>query len=247
MRPKPALVIVAFLAAACGSPGVTAAPTNPSPSPTVASPSATTSPSLSAPATASPGASVAVSTGGPLPSGPIGPGDYTATVTGSMMTFTVGSSGWSADTMPDGWAVIDDSLQGALSVVTFVGKVYSEPCSGDKVSSVARSAATFIGQIEKNKELKVGKRVTTKLAGHAAIQVDLTADVPPACPSSPRIWLWVMGPSGDFHLDENESARIIAADVGDKTFVAVLETVQGGDQAGLIAKTQPILDSLAIQ
>jgi hypothetical protein len=162
------------------------------------------------------------------------------------MTLTIDSPDWIGEIRPDGWALSSDTLGGALSVVPFVGRVFSAPCSGDTTTRVARSAASLIKRLRSNGELRVGKPVAARLGGHDAIQVDLTADVPPPCPASPRIWLWVMPESGDFHLDENENARMIAADAGDRTFVAVLETFQGGDQAGLIAATRGILDSLRI-
>ena len=51
---------------------------------------------------------------------------------------------------------------------------------------------------------------------------------------------------GDFHLDENEAARIIAADIGDQTFVAVVETFDAADQDAMIERTGAVLDSIKI-
>jgi hypothetical protein len=70
--------------------------------------------------------------------------------------------------------------------------------------------------------------------------------VPPACPDRPRIWLWVLPEAGDFHLDENEAARFIVADVGEHTLVIVEETFEGGDQQALLDGAQPILDSMTV-
>lgn len=226
-----------------------AAPTPTAVASTAPTPSATAAPTPSptAVATASAAPSASATAGGALQPGPVSPGTYTTTVTGTPMTFTVDSAGWIAETRPDGWALSSDTLGGGLSLVPFVGQVFSDPCSGEKTTKVAKGAASFVKQIQSNKQLKVGKPVAVKLAGQRATQVDMTADVPPACSGNPRIWLWVMPQSGDFHLDENENARMIAADVGDKTFVTVLETFQGGDQAGLISATKGILDSLRIQ
>jgi hypothetical protein len=181
-----------------------------------------------------------------LASGDVTPGDYQASVDGTLTTFTVATPGWFGDTRSDGWALIPKDISGGLSLVTFAGPVFTKPCTNETTESIDRSASAFIDWIADNKELKAGKSTETTLAGQKAIQIDVTADVPPACPDSPRIWLWVLKESGDFHLDENEAARIIAADIGDQTFVAVVEAFEATDQDAMIERTQSVLDSIKI-
>lgn len=246
MRRGLGFVVVAAFAAACGSSSGGASPAPTAPPPSLATTPATASPPLTSPTATIASSAIPTSSGPtPLVGGPITPGDYTTILTGTTMTFSV-EAPWIADSRPDVWSLAD-SVKGAMSVEPFVGKVFNDPCDASKSVTVPRSAASFIKQIQANAQLKVGKAATTKLAGHDAIQVDLTADVPPACPTKPDIYLWVLPTSGEFHLDENENARVIASDIDGKTFVVVLESLQGGDQAGLITATKPILDSLTVR
>jgi hypothetical protein len=160
------------------------------------------------------------------------------------MTFTVDSP-WIADTRADVWSV-SDSVKGAMSIVPFVGKFLGTSCSATKSTTVPQSATSLMKALRASSDLTVGKVAKTTLAGHDAVQVDLTANAHPTCPTDPQIYLWVLPTSGEFHLDENESARVIASDIGNRTFVVVIESVPGMDQAGLITETGTILDTLTI-
>ncbi len=49
---------------------------------------------------------------------------------------------------------------------------------------------------------------------------------------------------GDFHIDEQEVARFIAADIDDKAAVVIVESFAGGDHASLIEAAEPIVSSI---
>jgi hypothetical protein len=218
----------------------------PSPSATAGAPTAAASVPTAPPSAAAP-------TAAPCPApGVIPPDDlplcsYSAPVAGLTATFTIASPGWQGEIYADGFdLVIQGPTGGGFNITHFVGAIFSDPCSPDAKKNVAASAKAFIDALAANKQLKVGAPVTTTLAGAPAIQVDVTADALPAC-AGPRIWLWVLPTVGDFHLNNGEAARFIAADIGGQTIIAVSETFSAANQGGFVAKVQPILDSMTIK
>jgi hypothetical protein len=185
----------------------------------------------------------------PVPDGPLSPGTYVSSATGVTITFRVGEAGWNG--LPDlpgaGSALSRDGIEGGMTMTTFGGEVFSEPCSPEQTEPVEATAEAFVAWLGAHPELQAGEPVETTLAGHAALQLDVTSDVAPECPERPRIWLWVLPTVGDFHLDENEAARFIVADIGEQPTVIVIETYDVGQQAALLEATQPILDSMTIE
>lgn len=213
-----------------------------------ASPSAATSPSISPVPTPSPMATSSEAGTPALPNGSIPVGDYTVTFGGITNTFTIDTPGWKGRTHLDGWSVEPAGVRGAVSMTTFGGSVFIDPCSSTGTKVIEATPRSFIDFIAANKHLHAAKPATVKLAGGDAIQLDVTADVTPACSSGPEISLWVFRvPVGDFHLNQGQAARFIAADVGGRTVVLSIETLDGGDQAKLLASSRSILDSLKVR
>ncbi len=240
-------VVAAGLLAACGgSPASVTSPPSPSADATPSAPP----PSPSAAMSPQPSASVEPTTaaGGAIPEGPVPAGEYTSTSLGETITFTVDAEGWIGfPDIPDvGLALSRQDNPGGVSITTFGGEVFSQPCSPDATETIDATAAGFVAWLADHPELNATAPVETTLGGHPALQLDVTSDVDPACPETPRIWLWVLPVVGDFHVDENEAARFIVADVDDTPTVVVIESFEAARQAELLEAAQPILDSLTI-
>lgn len=186
-------------------------------------------------------------TGGDIPTTEL-EGKYTTDAVGVDVSFEVKAPGWVgiADVPGAGFGLNRAESEGAISVVPFPGEVFSDPCKDAPVEPLERSADAFINWIAAHPELKATAPVETTLGGHPALQVDVTADVGEPCPDSPRIWLWVLPIVRDFHVDEDEAARFIAADVGGTTVVTVIETFDMTKQADLLAASEPVLESMVI-
>jgi hypothetical protein len=189
-----------------------------------------------------------VATGPTLPSGELAPGRYETTTPGPSVMFEVTDAGWFADDIPTvGFALSREQIRGGVSLTSFPGEVFTKPCSPAELTSTAGTAQAFIDVIAANPELKATQPKATKLGGHDALQIDVTADVPPECPDSPRIWLWVLPYVGDFHLDEGEAARFITAEVGETTLVLTVETFDPTQQEALLKATDALLATMTIQ
>jgi hypothetical protein len=246
------VVFLLVLVAACSP---TAAP-SPSPSPSPGA-TVTSAPSL-APVvnpTELPAASPTVTPASPPDFGdaPLGAGKYMVEIDGVSVSFSIADDGWMGGSfLPGGLAIFPAGSQvaagitGSLSFTYFGGQVFTDPCSGDASSTIKRSASSLIASIAANKTVRAAAPAKTTFAGVPATQVDLTADAQPGCGDA-RIWLWVLPPVGYFSLNPGEAARFIAADVGDHTWVAAIETFGGADQAAFVKSVQPIVDSFAVQ
>jgi hypothetical protein len=175
-------------------------------------------------------------------------GPYRSTSTGVTVDFEIPGDGWvGVEDVPEaGFALVRSGIEGGVTVTHFDGEVFAEPCTPDAQSSVEASARGFVDWLAAHPELDAADPVDTTLSGQPAIQLDVTADVGAECPETPRIWLWVLPVVGDFHLDEGEAARFIAADVGDTTLVIVIETFDPAQQDDLLEATAPILESLTV-
>lgn len=246
-----ALAFVVPLLAACSA-SSSLAPASPSALSTTAvvtaQPTVTTSPSSSPVPTPSPTATSSEAGTPTLPNGSIPVGDYTVTFGGITNTFTIDTPGWKGRTHLDGWSVEPPDVRGAVSMTSFGGSVFIDPCSSTGTKVIEATPSSFIDFIAANKHLHAAKPTKVELAGGDAIQLDVTADVTPACSSGPEISLWVFRvPVGDFHLNQGQAARFIAVDVGGRTIVLSIETLDGGDQAKLLAGSKSILDSLKVR
>ena len=239
-----ALLFVVVLLAGCG--GSQASITSPPSSSPAVSPSASPSEAMSP----QPSAVLEPTTaaGGTIPEGPIPPGEYTSTSLGETISFTVDAEGWmGSPDIPDvGLALTRQEIRGGVSITTFGGEVFAQPCSPDQTETIDATAAAFVAWLADHPELNATEPVETTLGGHPAVQLDVTSDVDPECPETPRIWLWVLPVVGDFHLNEDEAARFIVADVDDTPTVVVIESFDPARQADLLEAAQPILDSLTI-
>jgi hypothetical protein len=230
--------------AGCGSAASPSpsAPGNESPSPPTAAP--TTTPPAS-PRTAPP-----ASPDGPLAvvGGDLRPGRYRSTTTGLTVEFELAEAGWiGAEDIPEtGFALVRPGIEGGVTVTHFPGEVFSEPCSPDATEPIDASAEAFVGWLAAHPELDAAEPEATTLGGHPATQLDVSAAVGEECPDFPRIWLWVLPTVGDFHLDEGEAARFIAADVGETTLVVVIETFDPSQQDALLEASEPLLDSMTV-
>lgn len=217
------------------------------------SPSPTSPPTPSAIATASPLAATPSATP-ETPAGPgtvgdglVAPGRYRSSTTGVTVEFDVAGDWVGAADIPEaGLWLAPAGVDGGMSLTHFPGEVFVDPCSPDATEGIDRSAEAFIGWLAAHPELDAADPVEVTLAGRPALQLDVSASVGDTCPESPRIWLWVLPTVGDFHLDEGEAARFIAADIGETTLVVVLETFDPSQQQALLDAAAPVLESMTI-
>lgn len=215
--------------------------------------SPTSVPTSSAIATASPvpaaptAAPTTAAGPGTVGDGPVAPGRYRSSTTGVTVEFEVASDWVGAADIPEaGLWLAPVGVDGGMSLTHFPGEVFADPCRPEPTETTDRSAEAFIGWLAAHPELDAAESFEATLAGRPALQLDVSASVGDTCPESPRIWLWVLPTVGDFHLDEGEAARFIAADIGETTLVVVLETFDPSQQQALLDAAAPVLESMTI-
>jgi hypothetical protein len=217
------------------------------------SPSSTTAPTPSAivtasPLAATPSAAPATAAGpGTVGDGPVAPGRYRSSTTGVTVEFDIAGEWEGAADIPEvGFWLAPAGIDGGLTMTHFPGEVFTDPCSPEGSEAIDRSAEAFIGWLAAHPELDAAEPVEATLAGRPAIQLDVSTVVGEECPENPRLWLWVLPTVGDFHLNEGEAARVIAADIGETTLVAVLETFDPDQQQALLDAAAPVLESMTV-
>lgn len=180
--------------------------------------------------------------------GDLAAGSYRSTSLGPEVSFDLGP-GWqgAADIEDVGFAVSRPEIAGGVTVTHFGGDVFSDPCSSTASQSLEPTAEAFVGWLTAHPELRAAEPIDTTLGGHPAIRVDLTSDVGTECPDGPRIWLWSLPVVGDFHLNEDEAARFIVADIGGRTIVVVIETFDMTAHEQHLAVAEPVLASMVIE
>jgi hypothetical protein len=237
-----AVLVTSLAAAGCAAPGPSATDAPPPPTSTVAP----TDP----PATPAPTATPSAEPTGPLSlvDGDLPAGSYLSSSMGLDISFDLGP-GWQgfADIPDVGFALLRPEVEGGVTVTHFGGEVFSEACSSAATVPLETSAEAFVAWLATHPELRADEPAETTLGGHPAIQIDLTSDVGEPCPDTPRNWLWALPVVGDFHLNEDEAARFIVADIGERTVVVVIETFGMTGQDEQLALAEPFLASMVIE
>lgn len=239
----PLVAALVAMVAACGAPAT-------APTATPAAPSATETqtedPSEGLPAEGAPDEC----TPPDLCAGVLSPGEYTTDSFGPTVSFTVGE-GWRAgqDLEEVGFFLEREDAGGhhALTVTHFDGEVFVEACSPEPTEDIARSAEVFVEWLRHREGIEAEEPTETQLGGHPAVQVDLTTSLPEGCTAPEWIWLWVLPQVGDFHFNDDEQARVIAADVGETTAVVVIEALPGVDYDAFLETSMDVVESIAIE
>jgi hypothetical protein len=237
------VAVASLILVGCAAQGPSGTVALPDPTPTTAPTNPPATPTL----TPTP---PSVEPSGPLTvvDGDLAAGTYASTSLGLDMAFEL-DSGWHgfADIEEVGFALSREGIGGGVSVTNFGGEVFSDPCSPEATEMLEPTAEAFVAWLAEHPELDAADPIEVSLGGQPAIQIDLTSDVGEACPEFPRIWLWVLPVVGDFHLDEDEAARFIVADVGEQTVVVVIETFGMVGHEEHLALAQPIVASMTIE
>lgn len=213
---------------------------------TSASPSVASSTSGSSSVSVDPSASTGGCTPPVLCGEELAPGEYSATVTNTETTFTVGD-GWVGTAYQEvGFDMfrVGDPPEG-LSAVPYAGVVYADVCSGEETQEIGATAADFVAFLADRPGIEArGEATEASIGGRSGLQIDVDA-VDPGCESEPpeRLWLWDINFT-DFHLNVGEAARFVVLDDESGVIVLVIETFDPATFDSLLELTQPVLDSM---
>lgn len=214
----------------------------PSPPPTAAAPSASEG-SISEPAPSEPTCEP-----GTVCSGELQPGTYTSTTLGPTITFELGP-GWQGfpDIADVGFGMIRNDLGNAsgISVTWFPGTVF-EPGCDPQASEIEAAPRPFVDWLAAHPDLEATAPAPVTVAGVDGWMIDVNSSVPAECTEPPWIFLWELPTVGDFHLADDEQARLILLDAGDLTIAIVAESYPGSDHVGLLELTDAILSTMTI-
>ncbi len=211
----------------------------------IAAPVAAQSPDASSPP--APGASMPAGVQ-PFPSaGELPPGTYTSDAAGVAFTFTVDETWPDAGELEEVGLYLAQADGSGLSMTTFPGQVFTDPCGPEPVEDREVSARSLIDFLATHPALTVlAEPTAVELGGVTGWQVDLGAALPASCTEGPRIWLWALPIVGDFHFVDGERARVVALDVGDRVAVIVAEALPGADPDTLLADAARIIGTLTV-
>jgi hypothetical protein len=187
----------------------------------------------------------------------LAPGRYVDRSLGRDLTFELGD-GWVNDGAIEGagFAIVrDEPGSPYFAISPFPGQVFPEGCVADgqdpeaffeAVTDIDTTAASFIDHIASHAAITAAEPVPVELAGFSGLQLDVSAvDVDDTC-MPPWAWLWLLPVVGDYHLNEGETARILALDAGGQVVVAIAEAFPDADDEAFLAEAMSVLESLQI-
>ncbi len=181
--------------------------------------------------------------------GPVS-GDYTSTSTGATVSFTVPDGAWLGQRDMDevGFALFQERPEGyaGLSVISFGGDVFADACSPDQLAEIDASPPAFMDWLTAREGISAGAVTETTVGGRPALQADVTSALPAACQEPPWIWLWSLPKVGDFHLNDDETARFYAVEGTDAPIIIVIEAYPGVDWEPFLSDAMAIVDSMEI-
>ncbi|MGH2483935.1 MAG: hypothetical protein ACRDE9_05720 [Candidatus Limnocylindria bacterium] len=192
--------------------------------------------------------------------GPLAAGDYASDTTGAHIEFTLDAHDWSglADTPGDGFALFLADVGGGhgISVVSFSGEIFTDPCSPDATSVIGTTPSDFMGFLVGRGPYVIGGGATdpsvfatqVEVSGRPALQADITTSIDDACAAAggDRIWLWTLPVHGDFHFNDQETARVIAVDGGSATVIIVIEAFPEADYDHLLDHAMEVVETMVI-
>lgn len=186
-------------------------------------------------------------------SGALLPGEYTSTSTGATVTFTLAGEGWSGleDLPGDGFGLFNEaagtSRTHVISVVAYLGEVFSEVCSPDATETIGATGDDLIAFLATVEGVQRGAALNQQIGGQPTTGMDLTTVSPCNEPNfGDRMWLWVLPTSGDYHFNDAERARVYAVDAGSATVVIVIEAFPDADFEALLEKAEEVIATMTI-
>lgn len=191
-----------------------------------------------------------------LERGPLAAGTYTDDSLGPIVTFSV-EEGWDLSGPPIEEVGFDlmygDSGPAAISVVAFDGIVFAEPCvtDGDVEAYFADTVTldatpeAFMQRLAENPFLTTSEPVSVTVGGADGLQVDLTSAIGAEC-DPPVTFLWELPLVSEFHLNDGESARVIALDVGGEVVVVFIEAFPGVDYPPFLEAAMSVVESMEL-
>jgi hypothetical protein len=184
--------------------------------------------------------------------GPLAAGDYVSDTTGAHVELTLDEHDWSglADTPGDGFGLfLADVGSHAISVVSYSGEIFANPCNPVGTLTVEATTETFMTMITNRAGVVTATEpVEVEVGGRPALQVDITTSIDDACAATGggRIWLWTLPVHGDFHFNDAETARVIAVDGGSATVIIVIEAFPDADYDHLLDHATEVIESMTI-
>ncbi|MGH2463691.1 MAG: hypothetical protein ACRDFZ_08745 [Candidatus Limnocylindria bacterium] len=202
--------------------------------------------------------SLAACESGAVCDGPLAAGDYVSDTTGAHIEFTLDEHDWSglADIQDVGFGLFLADVGGhAISVVKFAGEIFTDACSPEATSTIGSTPADFMAFLAGRTGVSGGGATDpsvfatqVEVGGRPALQVDLTTEVDSTCEATGggRIWLWALPVVGDFHFNDQETARVIAVDGGSATVIIVIEAFPDADYEHLLDHATEVIESMTI-
>ena len=203
-----------------------------------------TPPSAAPPSASPPSPEASPGSTGTLPAlkAPLAAGHYTSDILGAPLGFDLADDAWKGDQLDGQFLELTRQMgagSGVLSVMTFDGKVATDPCAPAFDGQIEMTAAAFTDWLTALPALSTTATPTT-LFGLPATRLDTTV-LATACPDSPFILLW-----DGFRLYPSEAMRVITTEAGGKIIIVSAETVQSIDLPDFLDAAQPVIDSMSL-
>ena len=186
---------------------------------------------------------LALPTGTPEPALP--PGVYASDAAGPNITFNI-PDGWLGRELLAGFQLLAADQPGAILVTRFHGFVWSDPCVGRRPQVIETEPERLVSWLDEHDHLGVTAARQVTIAERAALQIDVTALVPPGCPVGRFLVLWDVPGEGALCLGENEKARVIVFSTGDRTIAIVIRGV-GPDFDSFLARSEAVLETVRVE
>jgi hypothetical protein len=186
---------------------------------------------------------------GVLCDGPLEPGTYTTDVVGDTTVQIVLDEGWIGQILTGADAIAlypDDSEVNGLYIFRYTGEVFDDPCDIESATAVESDPAAVIAWLREHPEITGdGPNEITfgdMVGQYTNVDVQKTAE----CTDIPPSWvlLFVLPEVGDFHLDEDSQALVIAVAVGDETLMMVAEALE--DHDAFMARARGLISTIEL-
>lgn len=180
-------------------------------------------------------------------SNPLPPGTYTTNVIDVPITFTV----------PDAWVTLNEAQIGPawipaepiglsfIAAIEFHGEVWEDPCGTSPPVEIENNAHALIEWLAAHPDLNASEIEEVTIGGVPGYQIVVETSVPEECSEPPWVFLLALPIVGDYHLDDDMTARITTVDVGGTTlFISVESLTEDWDLMKSVA--DPFVEALDI-